>query len=64
MWIEEKEGSGMRRTINPEYIKWERQDQILSALIQSSLTESAIVLIVGLTTTSSIWSALETNFTS
>lgn len=64
MWIEEKEGATTRKSINPEYTTWERQDHILSAWIQSSLTEAVMIMVVGLTTSASIWHALETNFSS
>ncbi|KAH6811921.1 hypothetical protein C2S51_025683 [Perilla frutescens var. frutescens] len=45
---------------NPEFQTWSRQDQLLSAWIQSSLTESIMILIVGLSSTAEIWNALET----
>lgn len=64
MWITEKEGTTVERTINPDFTTWERQDQLLSAWLQSSLAEGIMVNIVGLTTSSSIWKALETNFAS
>lgn len=61
-WISEK--GATQRTPNPDYINWERQDQLLAAWLQSSLSEGIMVLVVGLSSTSDIWRALETNFSS
>lgn len=49
---------------NPSFLVWHQQDQRLAAWLQSSLDESAMVIVVGLTTSREIWSALETNFAS
>ena len=51
--------------LNPKYSAWHRQDQLLASWIQSFLTESTLMLVVGLINTSrEIWSALETSFAS
>ena len=47
---------------NPEYVAWKRQNQRLAAWLLSSLSESAMVLVVGLKTTKDIWEAIQTNF--
>ncbi|CAA0815262.1 Unknown protein, partial [Striga hermonthica] len=47
---------------NPDFILWERQDQILASWILSSLTEGMLVLTVGLNSSKDIWLALENNF--
>lgn len=52
------------KVLNPAYLGWNRQDQLLSAWIQSSLTESVMVLVVGLDSSREVWNALETNFSS
>ncbi|KAH6816202.1 hypothetical protein C2S51_021022 [Perilla frutescens var. frutescens] len=49
---------------NPEYQIWNRQDQLLSAWLQSSLSESTMILIVGLTTSREIWQTLKITFAS
>ena len=49
---------------NPSFLDWYRQDQRLAAWLQSSLADSAMVIVVGLTTSTEIWSALETNIAS
>lgn len=51
-------------SVNPEFLLWTRQDQLLSAWIQSSLTESTMVQIVGLTSSKEIWQTIEANFES
>ncbi|KAL1557466.1 hypothetical protein AAHA92_08040 [Salvia divinorum] len=40
---------------NPDYLSWKRQDQLLALWLQSSLTESILSLMVGLTTSKQIW---------
>ncbi|CAA0810662.1 Unknown protein, partial [Striga hermonthica] len=51
-------------TINPEFLFWMRQDQILASWILSSLSESLLVTTVGLTTSREIWESLEVSFSS
>ncbi|CAA0817448.1 Unknown protein, partial [Striga hermonthica] len=41
---------------------WQRQDQILASWILSSLSESILILTVGLESSKQIWLALENNF--
>lgn len=61
-WICE-DGSSEER-LNPEFSAWNRQDQLLSAWIQSSLSECTMVIVFGLSAAYEIWQALETNFAS
>ena len=49
---------------NPEYIAWQRQDRRVASLLLSSLSEGALVLVVGLRSARDIWRALEINFAS
>ena len=49
---------------NPAFISWNMQDQRLSHWLQSSLTESTMVIVVGLSSSQDIWEALEANFSS
>ncbi|KAK6143275.1 hypothetical protein DH2020_023623 [Rehmannia glutinosa] len=57
------EGS-QKKVLNPDFLSWQRQDQILALWILSSLSESILVTMVGLSSSVEIWSALETNFAS
>ena len=50
--------------LNPAYIAWQRQDRRVAGWLLSSLSEAALVLVVGLRSARDIWSALETNFAS
>ena len=50
--------------INPEYVKWHRQDQSLICWINSTLTESVLSHIVVLGTSQTIWHALEKRYAS
>ncbi|KAK6134026.1 hypothetical protein DH2020_032230 [Rehmannia glutinosa] len=52
-----------QKTVNPEFILWQRQDQLLAAWILSSLSESILIQMVGLYTSREIWHNLEVNFT-
>ena len=49
---------------NPAYLAWHRQDQLLSAWIQGSLSESSMILVVGLSTSKDIWQAIESSYAS
>ncbi|XP_047942426.1 uncharacterized protein LOC125189201 isoform X1 [Salvia hispanica] len=49
---------------NPEFKTWQRQDRQLAGWILSSLSEGALVHVVGLRSARDILSALETNFAS
>ncbi|KAJ0035570.1 hypothetical protein Pint_25899 [Pistacia integerrima] len=49
---------------NPEYVHWSQQDQIILSAILSSLTESLLTQIIGLTTSRDVWLALEKTFSS
>ncbi|KAK6148911.1 hypothetical protein DH2020_016436 [Rehmannia glutinosa] len=50
------------KEVNPNFLQWQRQDQILASWILSSLSESILILTVGLSTSREIWSTLENNF--
>ncbi|KAJ1698432.1 hypothetical protein LUZ63_006944 [Rhynchospora breviuscula] len=45
--------------INPDYLPWHRQDQLLLGWIRSSLTESIQAQVVSCTTSMDLWSYLE-----
>ncbi|RVW98312.1 Retrovirus-related Pol polyprotein from transposon RE1 [Vitis vinifera] len=47
---------------NPQYVAWQLQDQRLLSLLFSSLTEEAMVEVLGLTTARDVWLALENSF--
>ncbi|KAJ0082983.1 hypothetical protein Patl1_09710 [Pistacia atlantica] len=49
---------------NPAYIHWSQQDQIILSAILSSLTESLLTQIIGLTTSRDVSLALEKTFSS
>ncbi|KAJ0093923.1 hypothetical protein Patl1_25280 [Pistacia atlantica] len=49
---------------NPAYIHWSQQDQIILSAILSSLTESLLTQIIGLTTSRDVWLGLEKTFSS
>ena len=51
-------------TINPNYITWQKQDNILLRWILSSLTEPVLTQVVGLSTSASVWQALDRMFAS
>ena len=56
-------GSTEGQTVmNPDFLAWRRQDQRLAAWLLSSLSESAMILVVGLKTTKDIWEAIQTNY--
>ena len=48
--------------VNLDYLNWNIQDQRLAYWIQSSLSESIMILVVGLSTSQEIWEAIETSF--
>ncbi|KAH6823664.1 hypothetical protein C2S53_004231 [Perilla frutescens var. hirtella] len=50
--------------LNPEYILWHRQDQLLSSWLQSTLCENMHTFIVGLEISKEVWETLEINFAS
>ncbi|CAA0830411.1 Unknown protein, partial [Striga hermonthica] len=52
------------RSINPAFLLWMRQDQLLASWLLSSVTESVLVTTVGLTTSKEIWECLESTFAS
>ncbi|KAJ4744580.1 polyprotein [Rhynchospora pubera] len=50
--------------INPEYLPWHRQDQLLLGWIRSSLSESIQAQVVSCTTTLDLWNTLHKLFSS
>ena len=51
-------------TLNPDYIKWMKMDQMLLCWLISSLTEPVLAHVVGLTTSREVWCSLERIFSS
>ena len=56
--------SSMDTTINPNYTTWQKQDNILLGWILSSLTELVLAQVAGLSTSASVWQALDRMFAS
>lgn len=52
------------QTINPEFVVWQWQDQLLASWILSLLSEGILVMMLGLNSSYEIWQTLETNFAS
>ena len=50
--------------INPEFVNWRRQDRLILSWIYSTLIPEVMAQIVGHTTSSSAWKALEKIFSS
>lgn len=50
---------GEKEVVNPEFSSWDSADQRCIIILQASLTEEAITVIVGLSTARLIWVALE-----
>ncbi|CAA0837847.1 Unknown protein, partial [Striga hermonthica] len=48
--------------VNPEYVSWVRQDQLLASWLLSSLSENLLVMMVGKNTSKEIWQAVESNY--
>lgn len=46
-------------TINPGYLHWQRQDQLLFGWLMSSLSETVLAQCVGMSSSQSVWMALE-----
>ncbi|KAJ3698209.1 hypothetical protein LUZ61_001914 [Rhynchospora tenuis] len=57
-------GSDGQIIINPEYLPWHRQDQLLLGWIRSSLTEEIQSQMVSCTTSAELWSSLQNSFAS
>ncbi|KAK6151993.1 hypothetical protein DH2020_014628 [Rehmannia glutinosa] len=55
---------GNPKTINPSFLTWNRQDQLLASWLLSSLSESVLISTVGLSTSKEIWECLQTTFSS
>ena len=56
--------SSMDSTINNNYITWQKQDNILLGWILSSLIEPVLAQIASLSTSTSVWQALDHMFAS
>ncbi|KAL8146005.1 hypothetical protein AgCh_003947 [Apium graveolens] len=50
--------------INPTYTNWKKQDQSLLGWLLSSLTESVLAQVVGLTTSRQVWESIKRHFSS
>ena len=50
--------------VNPLYKQWKARDQALKTLINTTLSPSAITLVIGQTTAQGVWQALERRYTS
>ena len=50
--------------LNPKYITWYDQDQVVLSALVSSLSENILAQMVGLTTSREVWVALERLFAS
>ncbi|CAA0831174.1 Unknown protein [Striga hermonthica] len=48
--------------VNPEFTTWQRQDQLLASWLLSSLSESILISVVGMSSSSQIWKSLESSF--
>ncbi|KAJ3703988.1 hypothetical protein LUZ61_007693 [Rhynchospora tenuis] len=48
--------------VNPEYVQWKKQDQMLLGWLRSSLSESLLAQVVSCTTTAELWSLLQSTF--
>ncbi|KAH0664892.1 hypothetical protein KY285_026098 [Solanum tuberosum] len=55
---------GEQDVVNPAYLRWIKQDQLIMSLIISSLSEETIPIVIGLPMTKSILDALEATFSS
>ncbi|KAK6164729.1 hypothetical protein DH2020_001593 [Rehmannia glutinosa] len=53
-----------KKIINPTFLAWARQDQLLMSWLLSSLSESILVGTVGLESSKAIWEALNISFAS
>ncbi|GFP84907.1 retrovirus-related pol polyprotein from transposon tnt 1-94 [Phtheirospermum japonicum] len=51
-------------SVNPEFLLWVYQDQLLASWLLSSLSESLLTMMVGLASSREIWQALDANFSS
>lgn len=53
---------GQPNIVNPAFVKWEKQDQILLGWLLSSLTEGVLGRVSGLDTSREVWQALEKRY--
>ena len=57
--------TGINQTLpNPLYHQWLRQDSLILATINSSLTKDVLTQVMSYTTSREVWLALENNFSS
>ncbi|KAF8380637.1 hypothetical protein HHK36_028126 [Tetracentron sinense] len=56
--------SAVDTTINPAYLAWQKQDQVLLGWLLSSLSETVLAQVVGLTSTRAVWQTLEKHYAS
>ncbi|KAJ8633328.1 hypothetical protein MRB53_026664 [Persea americana] len=50
--------------INPAYTAWQKQDQVLLGWLFSTLSETTLAQVVGLSTSRDVWLALENQYAS
>ncbi|KAF3781803.1 hypothetical protein EJ110_NYTH35915 [Nymphaea thermarum] len=53
---------GKSQSINPEYVLWMKQDQLLLSSIISSLSETVLAQALGLKTSYEVWNALKRSY--
>ena len=58
------EVNGAPGRVNPEFVAWQRQDQLLASWLLSSISDGVLVAMVGNNTAAEMWETLELNFAS
>ena len=51
-------------TLNPDFIQWRRKDRLILSWLFSSLSPEIMTQIVGMTTSATAWSALQSYYSS
>ncbi|KAA8546669.1 hypothetical protein F0562_003100 [Nyssa sinensis] len=60
----DKSPAAPRLLLNPEFSHWFDQDQIVLSILMSSLSESILAKVIGVTTSREVWCALEKMYSS
>ncbi|KAA8525548.1 hypothetical protein F0562_007399 [Nyssa sinensis] len=60
----DKSPTASRLLLNPEFSHWFDQDQIVLSILMSSLSESILAKVIGVTTSREVWCALEKMYSS
>ncbi|KAA8536399.1 hypothetical protein F0562_028877 [Nyssa sinensis] len=60
----DKSPTAPRLLLNPEFSHWFDQDQIVLSILMSSLSESILAKVIGVTTSREVWCALEKMYSS